>query len=114
MEGVGRSAGGFYEAVRKTFWKEGPQTPGLEAFERHVFSRERLHESLELVSIDEVKAMRVKIACGCGKSRLMSCISHKFQRTCFMSMGIPLLYQFLNGEVYGGKCDSFCLAPINA
>jgi len=86
------------DAIRKTFWN--PQNLAINAFEDATLTTQ---QNLPLsITVDEAKPMRVIITCGCGKSRCLNCMTLKFQRSCGLFMSIPLIYQFLNKEVFGG------------
>ncbi len=88
-----------YHAIRETFWN--PQTMTIEAFEDATSTEKNIVEP-QNVTIDEVNPMRVIVTCGCGKSRCLNCMTLKYQRSCGLFMSIPLIYQFLNKEVFGG------------
>jgi len=88
----------FFDTIHKTFWK--PQNIAMNAFEDHTGQVRSDYP----VTIDPniSKPMRLIMTCGCGKSRCLNCISLKFQRSCGLFSSIPLIYQFLNKEIYGG------------
>ncbi len=82
------------DVIRETFWK--PQAEAMRRFE------EVTNNSRYETNQDDLRVMRVNMCCGSGKSRLMNAITLRFNRSCVLFPSLALIYQYLNGEIFGG------------
>lgn len=90
-----------HEIIRGTFWK--PQLQAIANFEE--VTEVVLYDEQNETRVCDVKPMRVNMCCGSGKSRLMNTITLKFDRSCVFFPNVSLIWQYVNGEIYGGTMN---------
>ena len=89
-----------YVNIKNSFGEWIHQKKGLEKFEEYTNTQNKYDL---YTSIYDSCAMRERLCCGSGKSRLNNTIMHKFIRSCGLFMSISLIYQFLFDDIFG-KC----------